>query len=236
MFVRGRAASSPGTPGMAACVPTLMNTRSPASTRVPPSFSWISSVLGATNRPEPMISSAPLDSKLRRCAAMLWSTMARLRSRTIAMSIATRPVLTPYSAPWRTSDATFALWISFLLGMQLILGQEPPIHRRSTTAVRRPARAMCHAKSLPPAPLPRTRISSRSDWDMPSSRDVAALRDLRTTHDGRRLQDEGRIHHDDRWHPHGVGNASLRLRRPDRHLDPGAAGEGDQLENATSCC
>ena len=36
-------------------------------------------------------------------------------------------------------SATFALQISFLLGMQLILGQEPPIHRRSTTAVRLPA-------------------------------------------------------------------------------------------------
>src|SRR5215470_11630021 len=116
--------------------------------------------------------------------------MARLRSRTIDISIATRPVFAPYSAPWRASDATFALWISFLVGMQLILGQEPPIHRRSTTAVRRPARAMCHAKSLPPAPLPRTRISNRSDWDMPASRDVDALGDLRTAHDGRRLQDE----------------------------------------------
>src|SRR5262245_44572851 len=111
------------------------------------------------------------------------------------MSIATRPVFAPYSAPRRTSDATFALWISFLLGRQLTLGQEPPIQRRSTTAVRRPARAMCHAKSLPPAPLPRTRISSRSDWDMPASRDVDALRDVRTAHDGRGLQDEGRIHH-----------------------------------------
>src|SRR2546422_11510049 len=37
-------------------------------------------------------------------------------------------------------------------------GQEPPIQRRSTTAVRRPAHAMCHARSLPPAPLPRTRM------------------------------------------------------------------------------
>ena len=80
------------------------------------SFSWISSVLEATNRPEPMISSAPLDSKIRRCAAMFWSTMARLRSPTAVMSIATRPVFAPYAAaPWRTSEATFALWTSFLL-------------------------------------------------------------------------------------------------------------------------
>src|SRR5262249_13828264 len=38
MWVSGRAASRPGTGGIAACVPTLMNTRSPASTRVPPSL------------------------------------------------------------------------------------------------------------------------------------------------------------------------------------------------------
>src|SRR2546426_12845903 len=53
--------------------------------------------------------------------------MWRFSSRTVPMSISTGPVLAPYSAPWRTSDATFALWISFLLGMQLTLGQEPPI-------------------------------------------------------------------------------------------------------------
>src|SRR5262249_52792650 len=74
--------------------------------------------------------------------------------------------------PWRTSETTFALQISFLLGIQLTLGQEPPIQRRSTTAVRRPARAMCHARSLPPAPLPRTRISNRSTCDMAASSDV----------------------------------------------------------------
>src|SRR5215467_8045613 len=78
------------------------------------------------------------------------------------MSISTWPVLAPYAAPWCTSQATFALWISFLLGRQLTLGHEPPIHRRSTTAVRRPDRAMCHARSFPPAPLPRTRMSKSS--------------------------------------------------------------------------
>src|SRR5262245_30989363 len=100
------------------------------------------------------------------------------------MSISIRPVFAPYSAAWRTSDATFALWISFLLGRQLTLGQEPPIHRRSTTAVRRPDRAMCHARSLPPAPLPRTRTSKRSDCDMPSSSDAVVLCDLKTLLDG----------------------------------------------------
>jgi hypothetical protein len=36
--------------------------------------------------------------------------------------------------------ATLALQISFWLGRQAMFGQEPPIHRRSTTAVRRPNR------------------------------------------------------------------------------------------------
>src|SRR5262249_34497322 len=49
-----------------------------------------------------------------------------------------------------------------LTGRQLMLGQEPPIYRRSTTAVRRPDRAISQARSLPPLPLPRIRISNRS--------------------------------------------------------------------------
>ena len=61
-----------------------------------------------------------------------------------------------------TICATLALEISFLLGMHAMLGQAPPIHLRSTTAVRRPALAMCQAMSLPPAPLPRTRIEKCS--------------------------------------------------------------------------
>ncbi len=36
------------------------------------------------------------------------------------------------------------------------------MYLRSTTAVRRPALARCHDRSLPPAPLPRTRSSYRS--------------------------------------------------------------------------
>ena len=56
--------------------------------------------------------------------------------------------------------------ISFLLGRQAIFGQEPPIHRRSTTAVRRPDFPMCQAVSLPPPPLPRIRTSTCSGSDM----------------------------------------------------------------------
>src|SRR6266853_2712714 len=76
--------------------------------------------------------------------------MSRLRRRTITMSIATRPVVVPNSAACRATYATFALQISFLLGMQLTFGQEPPIHWRSTTAVRRPDRARCQASQGPP--------------------------------------------------------------------------------------
>src|SRR5438034_8251074 len=95
--------------------------------------------------------------------------MSRLRWRTVTMSIATRPVFVPDSAAWRATCATCALASSFLLGMQFTFGHDPPIHWRSTTAVRRPDRAMSQARSLPPAPLPRIRTSNRSDAAMPSS-------------------------------------------------------------------
>src|SRR5437899_9376004 len=78
------------------------------------------------------------------------------------MSVLYGPVTSPKSAAWWTRSATFALQISFLLGRQLMLGHEPPIHRRSTTAVRCPAPAMSQARSFPPAPLPRMRTSYRS--------------------------------------------------------------------------
>src|SRR6266446_5866811 len=88
--------------------------------------------------------------------------MSRLRWRTFTMSTATRSVLVPNSAPWRATYATFALHISFLLGMQLMFGHEPPIHWRSTTAVCRPDRARSQASSFPPCPLPSTSASYRS--------------------------------------------------------------------------
>src|SRR5262249_10132494 len=53
--------------------------------------------------------------------------------------------------------------------MQATLTQEPPIHCRSTTAVRRPDCAMCRATRLPPVPPPRTTTSNRSGWDMRTS-------------------------------------------------------------------
>ena len=51
MWVSGRAAASPGTFGIVACVPRLRKIWSPASRRVPPSFSRTSRVFGATKRP-----------------------------------------------------------------------------------------------------------------------------------------------------------------------------------------
>src|SRR5499426_2885670 len=80
----------------------------------------------------------------------------------MTMWVATAPVVVPYSAAWRVRYATCALHISFLLGMQLMFGHEPPIHRRSTTAVRRPDRARSQASSFPPCPLPSTSASYRS--------------------------------------------------------------------------
>src|SRR5215470_4448725 len=49
---------------------------------------------------------------------------------------------------------TLALQISFLLGRQLMFGHEPPIQRRSITAVVCPLWAKCQARYFPPSPLP----------------------------------------------------------------------------------
>src|SRR5262249_36614653 len=78
------------------------------------------------------------------------------------ISIVVEPVIIPNDFAWCTRSATLALQISFLLGRQLMFGHDPPIHFRSTTAVRCPVLARCQLSSLPPAPLPRTRASYRS--------------------------------------------------------------------------
>ena len=69
-----------------------------------------------------------------------------------ATTVAEPVMLVPNCTAWRTRCETFALQISFLLGMQLMFGHEPPMYWRSTTAVRRPTRAICHASNFPPAP------------------------------------------------------------------------------------
>src|SRR3977135_330771 len=94
------------------------------------------------------------------------STMSRFRASTPFMYVWAGPGVIPKRSAWRTRSATFALQISFLLGRQLVFGQEPPINLRSTTAVRGPDLAMCQARYLPPSPLPRTSISKCSGWDI----------------------------------------------------------------------
>src|ERR1043166_5606553 len=75
-------------------------------------------------------------------------------------------VTRPNFAAWWTKSATLALQISFLLGRQLTFGHAPPIHRRSTTAVRCPDPARCQARLLPLLPLPRMRTSYSSGRGM----------------------------------------------------------------------
>src|ERR1700754_882711 len=103
------------------------------------------------------------------------------------MSTETGPVSVPKSAARRAMCATLALEISFLLGRHAMLGHEPPTQRRSTTATRRPARAMFQASNLPPPPLPRIRISKCSGLDISSfayHRDVERAVDDPQPHDG----------------------------------------------------
>ena len=58
------------------------------------------------------------------------------RIRSIDTSLPVTEQAAIYLAPFRASCATLALQISFLLGRQAMLGQEPPINFLSTKAVR----------------------------------------------------------------------------------------------------
>ena len=51
----------------------------------------------------------------------------------------------PNSSLWRTYDATFALWMMFLLGRQAMFGHDPPMYLRSMTATRFPSPAKVQA-------------------------------------------------------------------------------------------
>src|SRR5712692_10315504 len=93
-------------------------------------------------------------------------TILRLRSRTSAMSIAKPSHVMPNSLLRRKYDATFALWIMFLLGRHTILGQEPPIYLRSTTATRFPSAANVHAAMVEPVPPPRITRSNSSGCEV----------------------------------------------------------------------
>jgi hypothetical protein len=49
-------------------------------------------------------------------------------------------------------ETTFALRMMFLLGIQAMFGQDPPIYLRSMTTTRFPSPAMDHAASVDPVP------------------------------------------------------------------------------------
>ena len=76
------------------------------------------------------------------------------------------PVRTPNAAARAVSEATFALWMTFLLGKQATFGQEPPTSFRSMSAVRWPSFDSVHARYLPASPLPTTTTSYCSDEEI----------------------------------------------------------------------
>src|SRR5437899_9224232 len=89
-------------------------------------------------------------------------TILRLRSRTSAMSIAKPSCAMPNSLLRRKYDATFALWMTFLLGRHAMFGHEPPIYLRSTTMAFLPSAANVHAAMVEPVPPPRITTSNSS--------------------------------------------------------------------------
>src|SRR5712671_212894 len=86
----------------------------------------------------------------------------RLRSRTSAMSIAKPSWVMPNSLLRRKYDATFALWMIFLLGKHAMFGHDPPMYLRSTTATCFPSPANVHAAMVEPVPPPRITRSNSS--------------------------------------------------------------------------
>src|ERR1700736_227846 len=91
-------------------------------------------------------------------------TILRLRSRTAAMSIAKPSCVMPNSSLRRKYEATFALWMMFLLGKHAMFGHDPPMYLRSTTATRFPSPAKVHAAMVEPVPPPRITRSNSSGW------------------------------------------------------------------------
>src|SRR5580700_11162045 len=81
------------------------------------------------------------------------------------MSIAKPSCVMPNSLLRRKYDATFALWMMFLLGRHAMFGQEPPIYLRSTTATRLPSPANVHAAMVELVPPPRITRSNSSGCD-----------------------------------------------------------------------
>src|SRR5580700_10111532 len=89
-------------------------------------------------------------------------TIPRLRSRTSAMWIAKPSCVMPNSLLRRKYDATFALWMMFLLGKHAMFGHDPPMYLRSTTATCFPSPAKVHAAMVEPVPPPKITRSNSS--------------------------------------------------------------------------
>src|SRR5215470_16746425 len=68
----------------------------------------------------------------------------------------------PNSLLRRKYEATFALWMMFLLGRHAIFGHDPPIYLRSMTATRLPSAAKVQAAIVEPVPPPRITTSNSS--------------------------------------------------------------------------
>src|SRR5882724_5062749 len=81
------------------------------------------------------------------------------------MSIAKPSCSMPNSLLRRKYDATFALWMMFLLGKHAMFGHDPPIYLRSMTATRFPSPAKVHAAIVDPVPPPRISRSKSSIFD-----------------------------------------------------------------------
>src|SRR5258707_9455573 len=89
-------------------------------------------------------------------------TILRLRSRTPDISIVKSSRAMPNSLLRRKYDATFALWMMFLLGKHAMFGHDPPMYLRSTTATCFPSPARVHAAMVEPVPPPRITRSNSS--------------------------------------------------------------------------
>src|SRR5712671_8110759 len=81
------------------------------------------------------------------------------------MSIAKPSHVMPNSLPRRKYDATFALWMMFLLGKHAMFGHDPPMYLRSTTATCLPSPANVHVVMVEPGPPPRITRSNSSGCD-----------------------------------------------------------------------
>src|ERR1700722_12140536 len=91
-------------------------------------------------------------------------TILRLPSRTPAISIAKPSWVMTNSLLRRKYDATFALWIMFLLGKHVMFGHAPPIYLRSTTATYFPSPVKVYAATVELVPPPRITRSNSSGY------------------------------------------------------------------------